>query len=107
MSWLVLGVIFTVITYLSWRGTVIAVYNSNDRVDEAEVPLYFGIIMTIFYFAPGFNIMLFLGYNIWFAYCALRKPKRYYGTYWILELSDKNVFHRIFKKVIGFLTKPI
>lgn len=107
MSWLVLSVILIVITYLSWRGTVITVYNDTNKVDEVKVPLYVGIIMIILYLIPIFNIMLFLGYNIWFAYCALRKPKRGYEDYGILELNDKNIFHRIFKKVVGFLTKPI
>lgn len=107
MSWLVLSVILTVITYLSWRGTVIAVYNNINKVDEEEVPLYIGIIIVVLYFIPFLNIILFLGYNIWFACSALRKPKRCYDEYCILELNDKNVFHRIFKKVFKFLTKPI
>ena len=110
MSCLILGIVFIVITYLSWRGTVIAVYHYNNRVDEAEVPLWFAIIIAIFYLLPVWNVMMFIAYNIFFAFLASRKVSRnkpFVTDYWVIELNDKNIFHRIFKKVIGFLTKPI
>jgi hypothetical protein len=107
VSWLVLGVIFTVITYLSWRGTVIAVYHYNDKVNEARVPLWFGIIIAIFYLLPVFNVILFIVYHIFFTFLASRKISNWKYRYRVIELSDKNVFHRIFKKVMRFLTKPI
>jgi hypothetical protein len=107
MSWLILGVIFTVITYLSWRGTVIAVYHYYDKVNEAMVPLWFGIIIAIFYLLPVFNIILFIAYHIFFTFLASRKISSWNYEYWVIELSDKNVFHKIFKKVMRFLAKPI
>lgn len=106
MSWIILGLVFLVVTYLSLKGTVLEEYSGKDKVDEYHVPMWVLLILGLLYIIPIFGIIGFIAYNIVFLIFALRKPAKYYNRI-ILRLSGKNILHRILGGVIYFLTKEI
>lgn len=106
MSWIILGLVFLVVTYLLLKGTVIEEYNDKKYIDEYHLPRYVLLILGVLYIIPVLGIVVFIIYNIVFLVYATRKPK-YYENRFILKLSDKNILHKILAGVIHFLTKGI
>lgn len=105
MIYVIIWLLCTLLTYFSWKGTKINVYSYGEYKKTEHIPRYVAIIFCVGYMLPIFNLCLFLFYNIWFVVTATRTS----GTwdYWILELSDKNWFHRVFKRFHKFLSDPI
>ena len=106
MSWIILGLVFLVVTYLSLKGTVIEEYAGKNYVGEVHIPLWMLLVLGLIYMIPIFGIIVFIAYNIIFFVYAAWKPKKYCDRL-IFKLSDKNVLHRMLKWFINFLTKEI
>lgn len=106
MSWIILGLVFLVVTYLSLKGTVIEEYAGNNYVGERHVSLWMLLVVGLIYMIPIFGIIVFIAYNIMFFVHAAWKPERNCDRL-IFKLSDKNILHRILKGIIYFLTKSI
>lgn len=106
MSWIILGLVFLVVTYLSLKGTIIEEYAGRGYVGEYHVPIWVLLVLGLLYIVPLFGIIMFIAYNIAFLIHALWKPKKCSDRY-ILKLSNKNVLHKILTSVIHFLTKGI
>lgn len=106
MSWIILGLVFLAVTYLSLKGTVIEEYAGRNYVGERHVSLWMLLVAGLIYMIPIFGIIVFIAYNIMFLVHAAWEPKRYCGRL-IFKLSDKNILHRILKSIIPFLTKSI
>lgn len=106
MIWIILGLVFLAVTYLSLKGTVIEEYAGRDYVGEEHVPLWMLLMAGLIYMIPIFGIIVFIAYNIMFFVHAAWKPKRYCGRL-VFKLSDKNILHKILKWFINFLTKEI
>ena len=106
MSWIILGLVFLVVTYLSLKGTIIEEYSGRNYVGEYHIPIWVLLVLGLLYIVPVFGIILFIAYNIVFLIYAMRKPSKWDNRY-ILKLSSKNVLHKILAGVIHFLTKGI
>ena len=106
MGWIILGIIFFVITVWSLKGAVITKYFDKNRVDEYHGTMWVLLIACFIYCFPILNILVFVLYNVWFFLCVCRKPG-YYGTYFIISLSQKNILHKILDATIRFLTKEL
>lgn len=106
MIWIILGLVFLVVTYWSLKGTVIEEYAGRNYVGEEHVPLWMLLVAGLIYMIPIFGIIVFIAYNIMFFVHAAWKPKRYCNRL-IFKLSDKNILHKILKWFINFLTKDI
>ena len=106
MGWIILGLVFLVVTYLSLKGTVFEEYSGKNKVDERYVPMWVLLVLGLLYIIPILGIIVFIAYNITFLVCTTWKPARYYDRI-IIKLSDKNVLHRMLKWFINFLTKEI
>lgn len=106
MVWIILGLVFLVVTYFSLKGTVIEEYAGRSYVGEEHVPLWMLLVAGLIYMIPIFGIIVFIAYNIMFFIHAAWEPKRYCDRL-IFKLSDKNILHRILKNIIHFLTKDI
>lgn len=106
MGWIILGIVFLVVTIWSLRGTTFAEYHCKNRVDEHHVAVWMLIIAFIIYCIPIIGIMAFITYHIWFSILVSRKPHNSY-EYFIIELSKKNVLHRILGTVVCYLTKEV
>lgn len=106
MEWIILGIVFLVVTIWSLKGTTFAEYHYKNRVDEHHIPVWMLIIAFVVYCIPIIGIMAFIAYHIWFFILANRKPHQEY-KYLILELSKENVLHRILGAVVHYLTREI
>lgn len=106
MGWIILGLVFLVVTYLSLKGTVIEEYSGRNKVDERYIPMWVLLVAGFLYIIPIMGIIVFIAYNVMFFVHAAWKPKRYCDRL-IFKLSDKNVLHRILKGITHFLTKSI
>jgi hypothetical protein len=106
MGWIILGIVFLVVTIWSLRGTTFAEYHYQNRVDEHHVAVWMLIIAFIIYCIPIIGIMAFIAYHIWFSILASRKPHHSY-EYLIIELSKENVLHRILGTIACYLTKEV
>lgn len=106
MSWIILGLVFLMVTYLSLKGTVVESYEGRNCVEEVHVPMWMLLMVGLIYIIPIFGIIAFIAYNIMFLVLATWKPKRYCSRL-IFKLSDKNILHKILRSVIHFLTKSI
>ena len=106
MIWIILGLVFLVVTYLSLKGTVIEEYSGRDKVDEYHIPVWVLLMLGLLYIVPTLGIVIFVAYNITFLIFACRKPNVWDDKY-ILKLSNKNILHKILRGVINFLTKSI
>lgn len=106
MGWIVLGLVFLVVTYLSLKGTIIEEYAGRNYVGESHVSLWMLLVAGLIYMIPIFGIIVFIAYNIMFFVHVAWKPRRYCNRL-IFKLSDKNILHKILKWFINFLTKDI
>ena len=102
MVWIILGLVFLVVTYLSLKGTVIEEYEGRNYVGECHVPIWVLLVLGLLYIVPVFGIILFIAYNITFLIHAMWKPKKWSNRQ-ILKLSN----NKILTSVIHFLTKDI
>lgn len=99
---LILGLIFSIITILVMKDMKIYV-KECCKLKPIYIHSWEVFLLCLFYFVPIFGIIVFIGLHIWFLVM-------YYGGdtgRTIVELSEKNIFHKIFLKVISALTKPI
>ena len=106
MVWIILGLVFLVVTYLSLKGTIIEEYAGKNYIGEVYIPVWMLLVTGLIYMIPVFGIIVFIAYNIMFFIHAAWGPKRYCNRL-IFKLSDKNIFHKILSSVINFLTKSI
>lgn len=106
MIWIILGLVFLVVTYWSLKDTIIEEYAGRNYVGEVHIPVWMLLVAGLIYMIPIFGIIVFIAYNIMFFVHAAWKPKRYCDRL-IFKLSDKNILHRILKSIIHFLTKSI
>lgn len=106
MGWIILGIIFFIITVWSLKEAVIAKYSNTNRVAEQHVTMWMLLVACFIYCIPILNILGFVLYNVWFFLCACRRPG-HYGTYFIISLSQKNILHKILDATIRFLTKEL
>lgn len=106
MGWIILGLIFLVVTIWSLKGTTIAEYYSKNRIDEHHVPIWVLFLAFLIYCIPGAGSIVFIAYLAGFFILANRKPHNGY-EYWIIELSPKNTLHRILGCIATILTKTI
>ena len=106
MGWIILGLVFLVVTYWSLKGTIFEAYSGRNKVDEYHVPVWFLLLLGLFYIVPIFGIVLFIAYNIAFLVFAIRKPSKW-DCKVILKLSSKNILHRILGAIVHFLNREI
>lgn len=106
MGWIILGIVFLVVTYWSLKGTIIEEYAGNNYIGEEHISVWMLLVAGLIYMIPVFGIIVFIAYNIMFFIHAAWKPKRYCNRL-IFKLSDKNILHKILSSVINFLTKEI
>lgn len=106
MSWIILGILFLIITVWSLKGANIVEYNYKKIEKVHHVTVWKLIILFIIYCLPVIGIMAFVAYNILFFMMASTKIHNNW-KYYIIELSNKNFLHRILGTVINILTKEI
>lgn len=106
MIWIILGLVFLAVTYLSLKGTIIEEYFDEDLKDKYCVPIWLLIVLGLLYTLPIVGIIFFIIYIIIFCVCTTWKPKMGHDRL-IFKTSDKNVLHRILKSITHFLTKNI
>lgn len=107
MGHIILSIVFLVVTVWSLKGTTFAEYCFSDRVGEYHAAVWMAVIAFIFYCIPIINIIVFIGYCIWFFILASRNPQHRHGCYLIIELSKENVLHRILGITARYLTKEL
>lgn len=100
---LILGLIFSVITILVVKD--MRIFRTNRYGDRKPIYLQFWeiLLLCLSYFIPILGIAFFIGFHIWFLIMYNGGDDR--KT--IVELNEKNIFHKIFLKVISVLTKSI
>lgn len=64
MDWVILGLVLLVVTYWSLKGTIIAEYRYENRVDEHHVPVWILLIAFVIYCIPIMGILAFIAYHI-------------------------------------------
>lgn len=101
MMWILLGIIFFVITLWSLKGASVVEYHYECKNRE-YAPVWFLIIALILYCIPIIGIITFILYNIVFFVLARRKPHNN-PSYVLIELSDKNLLHKILNTIIQLL----
>nr|DAI06063.1 MAG TPA: hypothetical protein [Crassvirales sp.] len=106
MGWVILGIVFLVVTVWSLKGITIVEYCYEDRVDEKHVPVWALLITFVLYCIPLVGILAFIAYHVGFIVFACTKPHDE-CEYYIIELSNKNILHRIFRAVVRVLNKTI
>lgn len=106
MGWIILGIVFLAVTVWSLKGTTIVEYCYEDKVDEQHIPVWALLIAFVLYCIPLFGIAVFILYHVIFFVLASTKPHDEY-EYYIMELSNKNILHRIFRVVVRVLNKTI
>lgn len=106
MGWIILGIVFLVLTYWSLKDTVLEDYNSLLKTEEYHVPVWVLLILSLLYVVPIFGIISFIVYIVVFIVYASMEPEKYEYTT-VLRLSNKNMLHRILRTIGRVLNKPI
>lgn len=106
MGWIILGIVFLAVTVWSLKGTTIVEYRYKDKMDEHHVPVWALLIAFVLYCVPFIGILVFIAYHVWFIAFASTKP-HYECEYYIMELSSKNILHRILGAIVRVLNKTI
>lgn len=106
MGWIILGIVFLAVTVWSLKGTTIVEYCYKDKVDEHHVPVWALLIAFVLYCVPFIGILVFIAYHVWFIVFAYTKPYNEREHY-IMELSNKNILHRILGAIVRVLNKTI
>lgn len=106
MGWIILGIVFLAVTVWSLKGTTIVEYCYKDKVDEQHVPVWVLLVAFVLYCVPFVGIAVFIVYHIMFFVFTNTKPHNE-CEYYIMELSSKNILHRIFRAVVRVLNKTI
>lgn len=109
MIWIIVGVIFFIVTIWSLKGTTFVKYNDEKRVSEFHAPIGILIIAFIGYCIPYISLLLFITYSIWFLTLVARKSiyDDLFTEYIIIELSEKNALHRVLISIGKFLIRTI
>lgn len=109
MIWIIVGVIFFIVTTWSLKGTTFVKYNDEKRVAEFHAPIWTLIIAFIGYCIPYISPLLFITYSIWFLTLVARKSiyDDLFTEYIIIELSEKNALHRVLISIGKFLIRTI
>lgn len=109
MIWIIVGVIFFIVTIWSLKGTTFVKYNDEKRVAEFHAPIWTLIIAFIGYCIPYISPLLFITYSIWFLTLVARKSiyDDLFTEYIIIELSEKNALHRVLISIGKFLIRTI
>lgn len=109
MIWIIVGVIFFIVTIWSLKGTTFVKYNDEKRVTEFHAPIWTLIIAFIGYCIPYISPLLFITYSIWFLTLVTRKSiyDDLFTEYIIIELSEKNALHRVLISIGKFLIRTI
>ena len=106
MGWIILGIVFLVLTYWSLKGTVLEDYSGLLKIEEYHVPVWVLLTLSPLYVVPILGIISFIVYIVVFIVYASMEPKKYeYIT--VLRLSNKNMLHRILRTIGRVLNKPI
>lgn len=106
MSWIILGIIFLVITYWILKGSVIEEYSGKIKVEEGYIPRWFLLLLGVIYITPIIGICIFIGAIIAIIIYAAKVPNRHkYRT--ILKLRDGSILQKISRGISNFLTKHI
>lgn len=106
MGWIILGIVFLVLTYWSLRDTVLEDYNGLLKTEEYHVPVWVLLTLSPLYVVPIFGIISFIVYIVAFIVYASMEPEKYKYTT-VLRLSNKNMLHRILRTIGRVLNKPI
>ena len=106
MEWIILGIVFLVLTYWSLKDTVLEDYNGLLKTEEYHVPVWGLLILSPLYIIPIFGIISFIVYIVVFIVYASMEPEKYEYTT-VLRLSNKNMLHRILRAIGRVLNKPI
>ena len=109
MIWVIVGVIFFIVTIWSLKSTTFVKYNDEKRVAEFHAPIWTLIIAFIGYCIPYISPLLFITYSIWFLTLVARKSiyDDLFTEYIIIELSEKNALHRVLISIGKFLIRTI
>ena len=109
MIWIIVGVIFFIVTIWSLKGTTFVKYNDEKRVAEFHAPIWTLIIAFIGYCIPYISPLLFITYSICFLTLVARKSiyDDLFTEYIIIELSEKNALHRVLISIGKFLIRTI
>lgn len=107
MIWIILGIIFTILTYLSLKGVTIIEYSLGEEVCRYHVRIWMIIAAFISYCIPYFNIGLFVFYHLWFINLASNKVNKDDYDCTVMILSKDNIMHVILGAVSHYLMKEI
>ena len=106
MGWIILGIVFLAVTAWSLKGATIVEYHYKNRVSEQHVPVWVLLFAFAIYCIPIMGISAFIAYLIMFSAFVNSKPHDEY-EYHIIELSNKNILHRILSAIVRVLNKTI
>lgn len=107
MIWIILGIVFLLLTCWSMIGTTFTYYIGRKPQYTVRVRVWHLLILFIIYIIPIFGIIAFLTYVIWFIIWTCAKPHGYSCEYYLISLDNKNLLHRFLTSIINFFNHPL
>ena len=107
MTWVILSIVFLLVTLWLLKGTTFYSYFGEYEHSEWNMPLWAVLLMWLFFMIPYFGVILFIFWIIWFIIWSNVKPHGRSNEYILIGLDDKNLLHKAIKKFVSLINKPI
>lgn len=107
MTWVILSIVFLLVTLWLLKGTTFYSYFGEYKQSEWNMPLWAVFLMWLFFMMPYVGPIFFIIWVIWFIIWSNAKPHGYSSEYVLISLDDKNLLHKAIRKFVGLINKPI
>lgn len=107
MSWVVLSIVFLLITIWMLRGTTFVSYCGKHEQGSFYMPMWGLFLLYLLYLIPYCGVIFFIVWVIWFYIWSFAKPHGSHSEYILITLSEENKLHKILRAIHNFVTKPI
>lgn len=107
MSYIVLRIVFFLITFWMLKGTTFTSYYGKQAGNRFNMPLWALFIIYLLFMIPYIGVFFFIGWIIWFFIWSFTKPHGSYNEYILITLSESNKLHKVLIAVYNLATKPI
>ena len=104
MIWVIIGIILTIIMVGIMKDTHVIMYNGMKVSEEhdIEIPLWILCILLLVELIPFFNIIVFIGFVVWYVILYNTTPEQWLVKY-TFRLQGKTYVGRAVLAIINFL----
>lgn len=107
MTWVILSIVFLLVTLWLLKGTTFYSYYGKRIESEWNMPLWAVLLLWLAFMIPYVGPIFFILWVLWFIIWSNIKPHGFSAEYILIGLDNKNILHRVIKKFVNLINKPI